>query len=275
MRMRRLRIVAGLALVALLSFSGAAVAVASSGPVLRSFPGGEISQLAIDDGPTAGSFSNLAYEYDGCGAQAGETACAWQVDVGLAGEAAELCPSTVDASRTIWSSGERSANGRVESGPEAFALRGTPGQLLCVVIDVTVSGEGEGGWPYRDGSSAVLEALVMGPGFLTPFEAAERKIIDANPPAQLQPPPYPSNFTVSPSCRALTIANMSYVFAFRKIGCRKAANLATMAHLSHTSPSGYLCANKESGGKRCWRQGHPDKYVEWHIPRATPAPGSG
>jgi ribosome modulation factor len=275
MRIRRLRTVAGLALVAL-SFSGAAVAVASSGPVDRSFPGGEISQLAIDDGPTAGSFANLVYEYSGCGTQAGETACTWQVDVGLAGEAAELCPSTVDASRTIWSSGERSTNGRVESGPETFALRGTPGQLLCVVIHTTTSGEEQGGyWGYTESSSALLAAVVMGPGFPGPIEALERKIFNANPPAQPQPPPYPSNFAVSPNCRALTIANVSYVFAFHRIGCRKATNLATMAHLSHAPPSGYLCANKESGGKRCWRQGHPDKYVEWHIPRGTPAPGSG
>jgi hypothetical protein len=264
----------GLAVAVLLSLVSAGVAIASEGPVDRPFPGGEISQLAIDDGPAMGSFANLAYEYAGCGTQA-ETACSWQVDVGLAPEAFELCPSTIEPSKTIWASGDQGANGRVESGPEAFALRGTPGQLLCVVLHVTTSGEGGGGWPYTDGSSTVLAALLMGPGFLSPFDAADRKIINASPPAQPQLPPYPSNFAVSPSCRTLTIANVSYVFAFRKIGCRKATALATMAHLSHASPSGYLCTSKESGGKRCWRQGHPDKYIEWHIPRGTPAPGSG
>jgi hypothetical protein len=243
------------------------MAIASAGPLDRPFPGGEISQLAINDGPTEGSFANLTYEYERCGTEPGETACTWQIDVGLALEGFELCPSNLEASRTIWSSGEQSANGRVGSGPETFALRGTPGQLLCVVLQQTSSRE-EGGWKYKGGGSAVLEALVMGPELISPFEAAEGRIITANPPAQIGLPPFPSTFLVSSNCHAVTIGNVRYAFAFRQIDCRKATSLANMAHLSHTAPSGYRCASRQSGGMRCWRQGHRGKYFEWHIPRA-------
>src|SRR5215208_5922533 len=132
-----------IAAAAALSLCVATAAAASAGPVDRPFPGGHIDQLAINDGPTEGSFAGVAYEFSDCGA-AHEVACTWQVGVGLAPDGFELCPSDRDALATIWASGEQSANGAVASGPRSFPLRGTPGQLLCVVLDQTSTVEREG-----------------------------------------------------------------------------------------------------------------------------------
>jgi hypothetical protein len=250
---------------ALLAVPFATVATASAGPVDRAFAGGEISQLAIDDGPTQGSFANVGYRYDGCGARPGETACTWTVDVGLAPEGFELCPSTLTAAKTIWSSGEQTANGAVASGPKAFALRGSPGQVLCVVLSQAASGE-EGGGPYKQGGSAVLHAIRLDDDLVTPVEAAELKIIRASPPATIEPPPTPTPFFVGPDCHSLTIGTTRYAFHYKRIGCRKATTLAKTAHLSGADPSGYHCAGKAASGRRCSRVGHPGKYVEWRLP---------
>jgi len=261
--MRRHRLYRGLGalfLAALAAAAFAALAAAAAGPVDRPFPGGAISRLAINDGPTQGSFADVSYRYEGCGAQAGETACTWQVDVGLAPEGFELCPSTLEASRTIWSSGEQTADGTVSSGPKAFALRGSPGQVLCVVISQTASG----------GSSAVLEAIRIDDDLVSPVEAIELKIVRASPPAAPASPSPPTPFFVDPDCHALTIGTTRFVFLYKQIGCRKATNLATMAHLSGSNPGGYRCSAKTAGGMRCSREGHPRKYVEWRLPRNVP-----
>ena len=260
----------GIAVAAILSLCVAAAAAASAGPVDRAFPGGHIDQLAINDGPTEGSFADVAYEYSGCGGAAHEVACTWRVDVGLAPDGFELCPSNREALATIWTSGGQSTNGAVASGPRSFALRGTPGQLLCVVLDQTSTVEWEG-WKSTAGGSTVLDAVVMGPELISPIEALERRIAAASPPAQTEPPPIPPAIAVSDDCRTLSIGDVSYVFVYRQMGCWKARNLATMAHLSHAAPSGYRCAAKEGGGKRCWRQGHPKKHLEWHLPRGRGA----
>jgi hypothetical protein len=249
---------------ALLLAGFATVAAASAGPVDRPFPGGAITQLSIDDGPTQGSFANVSYGFDKCGTQAGETACTWQVDVGLAPEGFELCPSTLEAARTIWSSGEQTANGTVSSGPATFALRGTPGQVLCVVLSQTPAGpEGD---RNNGGSSMVLMAIVMDQDLVGPFEAMELKLIRGSPPAQIEPPPTPAPFYVSSNCRTLTIGTTQYAFLYRQIGCRKATNLATMTHISPGPPGGYRCRDRADGGMRCSRQGHPRKFVEWRLP---------
>jgi hypothetical protein len=255
-----------------LSLCVAGSAAASAGPVDRALPGGRISQLAINDGPTAGSFADLAYEYRGCGAAAHEVACAWRVDVGLAPDGFELCPSNREALATIWTSGEQSANGAVASGPRSFVLRGTPGQLLCVVLDQTSTAELEG-VKSTTGGSTVLDAVVMGPELISPVEALERRIAAASPPARIEPPPVRPAIVFSGDCRTLSIGSTSYVFAYRQMGCWKARSLATMAHLSQAAPSGYRCMRKEGGGRRCWRQGHPKKYFEWDLPRGRGAAG--
>jgi hypothetical protein len=228
-------------------------AAASAGPVDRPFPGGAISQLAINDGPTQGSFANVSYQYS-CPTPSGETACTWKVDVGLAPEGFELCPSSLEAARTIWSSGERTVDGIVESGFQAFPLRGSPGQVLCVVLSQT-------------SGSTVLHAIQLDNDLVTPIEAIELKIIRASSAAAIEPPPAPIPFFVSPNCRSLTIGTTRYAFRYQRIGCHKATNLAKMAHLSGADPSGYRCAEKAAGGQRCSREGHPHKYVEWHLPR--------
>ncbi|HEU4392151.1 MAG TPA: hypothetical protein VFR04_00805 [Solirubrobacterales bacterium] len=241
----------------------AAPALGAAGPVDRAFPGGTISQLAINDGPTEGWFADLSFQYSDCGKAAGETACHWRIDVGLAPEGAELCPSA--SNPLIWSSGEQSGNGAVSSGPQSFGLRGTPGQVLCVLLTRTSEGEWEGG-KFKNGGLEGLEAVLMGPELISPIEAIERKIINASPAASVAPPPLQPSFRVDSSCRRATVGNAVYVFVYRQLGCRKAKDLASMAHLSGTAPNGYRCAARASGGMRCWRRGHPRKYVEWHVP---------
>jgi hypothetical protein len=243
----------------------ATAAAASAGPVDRAFPGGQVSGLAINDGPTQGSFSNLAFDFERCGTEPGETACTWQVEAGLAPDGFELCPSTLEAAKTIWSSPEQTANGPIASGPKTFALMGAPGQLLCVVLHRTSSGE-DGGVPFDHSESTVLEALVMDSDLLTPIEAKELEIIRASRPAQIEPPAPPVRFMVGPSCRGLTIGATRYVFVFHGISCHTASSVAKMAHLSGASPDGYRCASSPGGGMRCRRRGHPEKYVEWHLP---------
>jgi hypothetical protein len=250
---------------ALLLAGFATVAAASAGPVDRPFPGGAITQLAIDAGPSQGSFANVSYGFDKCGTQTGETACTWRVDVGLAPEGFELCPSTLDPLMTIWTSGEQTANGTVSSGPATFALRGTPGQVLCVVLSQTSSGQ-EGDWKFKGGSSTVLTAIVMDQDLVGPIEAIELKITRASPAAPTELPPIPTPFYVSSNCRTLTIGTTQYAFLYRQIGCFKATNLAKMTHVSPSPPSGYRCRDRADGGMRCSRQGHPRKFVEWRLP---------
>jgi hypothetical protein len=247
---------------------GAGPAVGSAGPVDRAFPGGTFSQLAINDGPTAGSFANLSYEYTGCGKMTGETSCTWRIDVGLAPDGSELCASLADP--MIWSSGEQNGNGSIASGPRSFALRGTPGQVLCVFLTYTLVGE-HAGAEFSEGGSKVLDSVVMAPGLLSPIEAIERRIIEANTAASLQPPPSYPALTISPDCRTLRIGNVSYFFSYHQMGCRKAGDLASMAHSSRRAPNGYHCASRPNGGRRCWRRGHPRKYVEWRPPNPVPA----
>ncbi len=243
-------------------------AAAAAGPVDRPFAGGAISQLAINDGPTQGSFSDVNYRFDQCGTVAGETACSWQVDVGLAPEGFELCPSTLEAAKTAWSSAGQTANGTVASGPKTFALRGTPGQVLCVILSQTSSGEVDGE-EFEKSSSTVLKSIVMDQDLVSPIEAIELRIIRASPPAQPAPPPAPTPFVLSSDCRWLTIGATRYTFLYRQMGCRKAGNLAQVAYRSASAPSGYHCRAKTTGDKRCWRQGRPQRYLEWHLPGIT------
>jgi hypothetical protein len=250
----------------------ASSAAAAAGPVNRPFAGGEINQLAINDGPTQGFFANVSYRFEQCGTATGETACSWQVDVGLAPEGFELCPSTLEAAKTIWSSGKQAANGSVQSGPETFALRGTPGQVLCVVLSQTSSGK-IGGEEFKQSSATILESIVMDQDLVTPIEAVELRIIRANPPAQIPPPPTPTPFFLSPDCRSLTIGTTRYAFVYRQMGCRKAGTLARAAYSQAIAPSGYNCKARPAGGKRCWRQGRPQRYLEWHLPRISAQTG--
>jgi hypothetical protein len=255
---------------AIAMLGGAQLASAAAGPVNRPFPGGEISQLVINDGPTQGSAANLTYTFDACGKSAGETTCTWRLDLDLAPESNQLCPSTLQNPAPIWSSGPRNGNGQVESGPIAFSLRGTPGQVLCAVLQQTQSGE-SGGLPFTQGGSTVLSATVMGPDLVSPVEALELQIIRANPPAAIDPPPVFPHLAVSADCSSLTVGTVRYAFAFHQIGCRKATNLALMVHVSGRAPSGYRCTVLPGDGLRCSRQGHPRKYVEWHLPRRPQA----
>ena len=173
----------------------------------------------------------------------------------------------------IWASGEKSGNGSVEAGPVSFALEGCRGQILGGYVKTTKTfnpDEQEGPWiVIGRGWTASLFSIGIG---AESVKEAEQKIIDANPPAQPTSPALPQRLAISADCRSLKIGVTRYAFVFRRMGCRKAANLATMAYLSDAAPGGYRCEDKPGGGMRCSRRAQPKKYVEWHIPRVRRVP---
>jgi hypothetical protein len=129
----------------------------------------------------------------------------------------------------------------------------------------------DGGGPVAgSGGASIWGLFTFG---YHPIEEAERRIIEASPPATIPSPPAPSLLTVGADCRSLTIGSTSYVFSFRRIGCHKATDLAKMRHLSGGAPGGYRCRNvAANGGVICWRIGHRDKRLECRLPGTKPAP---
>ena len=83
----------------------------------------------------------------------------------------------------------------------------------------------------------------------------------------VDPMPQPPRFAVSSDCRSLTIGETRFAFRFKRIGCRVATDIASASRWGGT-PNGYRCARRSGGGARCVRVGHPEKFVEWHRPRA-------
>lgn len=88
-------------------------------------------------------------------------------------------------------------------------------------------------------------------------------------------PPFEPNFTpegmsVAPGCRSLTISNVRYAYSFKQMGCWKAGVLAQKRLASGAAPGGYACRQGASG-VLCWRQGKPQKYLEWRLPGSKPA----
>lgn len=234
------------------------------------FNGGGLTGLAVDAAFTQGSFQNLSYRYEGCGTEPAEETCTWELRVSLYSDPARRCVASTPESQLLWDGGKESGNGSVESGPISFALEGCRGQVLSVYYEAMKTfnpEEEEGSWKtLSSGSSALLLSITIG---AESFEEAEQRVIAANPPAQLIPQMAPPTLAVSASCRSLMIGSTNYAFAFRRMGCHKATNLAAVAHLSGASPSGYACKAEQGEGKRCWRRGHPEKYVEWHLPSGS------
>jgi len=119
--------------------------------------------------------------------------------------------------------------------------------------------EEEGPWKeLSQGGGGTLFWIVIG----EPFEEPTQWIPTSNLPAYPDPPA----LAVSANCHSLKIGSTRYAFVFRRMGCHKATNLATIAHVSGAAPNGYACRAKQGEGKRCWRRHHPKKYVEWHLP---------
>jgi hypothetical protein len=231
------------------------------------FNGGSLTGLAVNSAFSQGSFQNLSYRYEECGTQPAEKTCAWELRASLYSSPTQRCLPSTPESQLLLDSGERSGNGVVESGPLSFALEGCKSQILSAYYEAKKTfnpEEEEGPWKLlSEGSSGALFLVVIG---AESFEEAEQIIRTANPPANLNPPMTPLSLAVSANCRSLMIGNTRYAFIFRRMGCRNATNLATMAHLAGAAPSGYVCRAKQDKGKRCWRRHHPEKYVEWRLP---------
>jgi hypothetical protein len=241
---------------------------AGATPTGATFPGGSLTGLVVDEGAfTNGSFQNLAYTYDGCGTQPAEATCTWKVEVTLSSDPASRCSPATPETQLVWSSGTRSGNGSMDSGPVSFALEGCRGQVLSAFVTTAKTfdpDEQEGPWiVIGNGGSYSLFAIGIG---AESVKEAENKIIAASPPAQPTAPEPPPRLMVSADCRSLMIGSTRFAFVFRRIGCHKATNIARIAQWG-SRPSGYRCVDRRGGGKRCSRQGNPKKYLEWHLPR--------
>jgi hypothetical protein len=232
-----------------------------------SYEGGELLVSANHE-LTEARIETLTFSFDGCGTEPEEATCTWEVDAVLKSAPETRCNPDTPASQRVFSSGPQSGNGSFSAAPTSFPLEGCRGQVfyLSYRFDRTYEPyEGKGPPPlFRiTGGGGSLSAFTFG---FHPIKEAEERIINASPPATQSPPPVPPALTISANCKSLWIGSTRYAFAFRQMGCHKAGNLARMQHLSKTAPSGYVCSRK-SGGVRCWRQGKPDKYVEWARPR--------
>lgn len=230
------------------------------------FNGGSLTGLEVDAAFSQASFQNLSYRYEDCGTERAEETCTWELRASLYSNPAHRCVPSTPESQLLWESGKESGNGLVESGPLSFALEGCKGQTLNAYYEGHKTfnpEEEEGPWKtLSTDSSASLLSILIG-------EEGDRQIPTAYPLANPAPPTVAPTLAVSANCRSLKIGGTSYAFVFRRMGCHKATNLATTAHLSQRAPSGYRCAAKSGGGMRCSRVGHPKKYVEWHLPART------
>jgi hypothetical protein len=269
---------------------GLRIALASAAALLLAVPaanaedtysaawnGGELLVTADDDF-TEATIQRLTATGEDCETNPEETSCTWELTATLHSDPATRCdPSTPD-SQVAWTSGPQSGNGTIEVGPEAFALEGCPGQTL------TLTYRFERTYEALPGTEPPLLRITGGGGtwpVLTfgrhPGEEAEAAIVAASPPAE--PRPFEPNFTprrlrIAADRDALTIGTTRYVFLFRQMGCRKATDLAQAAYRGGGPPEGYRCAARPGEGRRCWRQGRPARFLEWHLPRRPGATGA-
>lgn len=232
-----------------------------------SWDGGHLTATANADFSEA-TIESVSVSFDECGTNPKETSCAWEALATLHSSPESRCNPATPEDQVAWESGLQPGNGSVDDGPVSFPLEGCRGQTLVFeVASERTFDEGPISWA-RSGSVWALFSF----GY-HPREEAEASIITNSPPASPAPPPTPTTLVVVADCRSLTIGNVSYVFSFRRIGCHKAANLASMRNLSGQAPTGYHCRNgKANGGVLCWRIGHPEKYLEWRLPGTNPAP---
>ncbi len=240
-------------------------AVANAADV--NFNGGSLTGLVAEAPFSQGSFQNLSYSYAECGTEPAEATCAWRVRVSLGSEPARRCVPSTPESQLLWDSGERSGNGLVESGPIGFALEGCRGQILSVYYEAKKTfnpDEQDDPWKTLSrGSGGTVITVELGGESV---EEIEQRIREASPASHPTLPPVLSSLAVSANCRSLKIGSTRFSFVFRHMGCRKASNLAAMAHVSGGAPSGYACKALQGSGERCWRRGHPEKYVAWRPP---------
>jgi hypothetical protein len=217
---------------------------------------------------TEATIESVSVSFDGCGTDPKAATCAWEALATLHSSPESRCDPTTPEDQVVWESGPQPDNGTVAAGPISFPLEGCRGQTLVFeVADEMTYEAGPISWARH---GAIWTMFTFG---YHPVEEAEARIINSSPPASPALPPMPTTLAVAADCRSLTIGEVSYVFAFRRIGCRKASNLAAMRKVSGSAPTGYHCRNgKANGGVLCWRIGHPEKYLEWRLPGTKPAP---
>lgn len=238
-----------------------------------SFKGGHLTATA-NEALTEATIESVSVSFDECGTGAGEASCTWEAIATLYSHPETRCDLSTPEAQMVWDSGPQSGNGTVSGGPTSFPLEGCRGQTLVFRIEFHKTyEEGGSGAPWRTiGGASEWPMFTFG---YHPLEEAERQITEASPPAQL--PPFEPNFTpttlsVAAGCRSLTIGNVRYAFAFGRMGCRKASNLARARQASGRAASGYLCRDLPADrGVLCWRRGQPQKYLEWRLPGTKPA----
>jgi hypothetical protein len=268
-------------LLALVSIAGAVAAALLGAPANASaidtyeasFNGGHLTATA-NEALTEATIESVSVNFGECGTAPEEASCTWEAIATLHSHPESRCdPSTPDA-QVVWDSGPQSGNGTVSGGPTSFPLEGCRGQTLVFRIEFHKTYEEGGGEAPLRIIGGASEWPMFSFGY-PPLEEAEREIIEASPPAQL--PPFEPNFappafSVAAGCRSLTIGDVRYAFAFARMGCRKASNLARARLLSGDAPSGYLCRSlRADRGGLCWRRGQPQKYLEWRLPGTKPA----
>ncbi|HET7507020.1 MAG TPA: hypothetical protein VFJ53_01555 [Solirubrobacterales bacterium] len=260
-KIRRLPALLALALLMLPAGKAAADDVYQAG-----WNGGQLTATANADF-TEATIESVSASFANCGTDPKETSCTWEAIATLHSGDDRCNPSTPE-DQVVWDSGQQTGNGSISDGPVSFALEGCRGQSLSMRLESMKTYE-PGGPIAKSGGASIFGLFTFG---YHPFEEAERRVIEANPPATIPPPPAPRLVTIADDCRSLTIDDVSYVFSFRRLGCHKASNLMKMRHLSGSAPGGYHCRNVQAnGGVICWRIGHPEKHLEWRLPETKPA----
>lgn len=260
--MRRLLVLLPLALLLL------APAAAAADSYSTSWDGGHIV-VSANAGFTEATIDEISASNDECGTATGETSCTWEIILTLHSDPQTRCNPATPEDQVVWQSGPQPGNSSFEDGGKSFPLEGCRGQYLLIWIGWEKTYDESAG-PLRITKAGSQRALF--PFGYHPVEEAERRIINASPPADI--PPFQPNFTpqgmrVAPDCRSLTIEGARYTFAFKRIGCGKASMLAQSRYSSGLAPAGYLC-RQQPRGVRCWRRGQQQKYLEWHLPGTKP-----
>lgn len=236
-----------------------------------SFNGGHLTATA-NEALTEATIASVSVSFDECGTAPGEASCTWEAIATLHSHPETRCDPNTPEAQVVWDSGPQSGNGSVSGGPTSFGLEGCRGQTLVFRIEFHKTYEEGGGPPWRIAGGA-SEWAMFSFGY-HPLEEDEQRITEASLPAP--PPPFEPNFrptfAVAADCRGLTVGNIRYVFAFARMGCPKASNLARARLTSSRAPSGYRCKDLAADrGVLCWRKQRPKKFLEWRLPGTKPA----
>lgn len=235
-----------------------------------SWNGGQITATANADF-TEATIETVSVSFDECETATGETSCTWEARFILESDQASRCNPTTPEEQVVWSSGNQSGNGTVTDSGKRFPLEGCRGQSLSMVEEFHKTYDETAG-PFRiTGGSTGGSLFSFG---YHPGEEEEQRIINANSPAS-PPPPFVPNFSPAPfvlasDCRSVTIGDQRFVFSFAHLGCGKAFRLAQKRYYNGAAPTGYAC-HRRAGGVLCWRQGQPQKHLEWRLPGTKPA----